>query len=423
MGGNGAQANDNGSAGAQYGSDDDASNSKKTRAVRSKPLWQPLPAVVVAMKEFEDQCNVMLGSGLKVKKGVYPRELDTALQDLDSAVNRFMPGVELNYSGYFESICSPLGGQEVVSLGIVKNSLMRIRLKRVASEARSFMESSQRQLFQVLMEKVAPYTETPTTGTGTGTGAGADGEAGDGAGSNALDAGALSPTKDKGGKDGVAYTHIVKWDIPLRSLLAQAEAAVLTWTSAENRYRKTLTALDKKGLDRDDVGSIDDKTEVLKFLAKVEASFPPATKQGDIATLRKNISTEKNRTKRKSTAAAAAIGDKGLGQGPAPKKARKSMDGVVTGTGSSVEQPSPLPLTGRSSSDGTASYPGIITTAPSPGAVARAPTPRQSFSGKKQREPIFSDEFYKCPPFNMADFQTEEKVVADGWTAAIGKGL
>lgn len=91
----------------------------------------------------------------------------------------------------------------------------------------------------------------------------------------------------------------IRWDLTMKGLLVSLEAAVVLWVKAENTYRRSLTALDKKDMKNTDFIVIDERDSLGHLFKRILGSYPDYCLYTDFITIRKMISIEKSRMKKK----------------------------------------------------------------------------------------------------------------------------
>jgi hypothetical protein len=341
---------------------------KKSRV--AKPDWEPTPSILIAMDAFKREVagTLEVAGAERPKKNVFPRSLDNALCAFDKEVLQSIPNVESRYQGYWEALVDVLGGADMISVGIVKNSLKRLRLKARAEESLHNKEEAIRQLLELLPSKLTKFEPI------------------------------VVPDDDDGGGGGEPSTlpqifeWTCNWDIDTRGLLLAAEKTCDDWVNAENAYRRILTNLDKKGMNQEDTQGLEfkgDKGELVALLRKVEASFPKSCQNSDAACFRKQMNQERNRLSRKKAKAAKAESE-GLGAGQEPG----------TGSAEAAAIPSKSPLS--KSQSAMASSPAKFV-APNTTTAAPAAKPKKE-SAKDNKGPAFSTQFVAPPKFSITDF-------------------
>ena len=324
---------------------------KKLRV--SKALWQPNASIIAALDIFRAQAELLLNQtgGERMKKNVFPRSLDAALHTLDTEVLRSIPNVETHFSGYWEELVSIVGGASMMSVGIIKNSLKRLRLKASVDLALKTKDSRLRALLEFLPTRVTKFDHTSVT--------------------------ANDETASGDGNPPTAFLYSCSWDIEGRGLLVAVERACEEWVTAENAYRKILTNLDKKGLSKEAIEGLDFKSELAALLVKIQQSFPESCQNSDPSCLRKQMNQERNRLKRKEAKASTPTKPKGA-SAEATCAAVPSPAAAVTGIGAS------------SSSAATS-------------AGAQSGSKAESTKADSKR-PILSTLFVAAPKFTLTDF-------------------
>ena len=114
---------------AKSGMPDPKQNSRLRNAmINARHENMPNDKINKALQKFREVLSSALQSGLKLKKGTFPRQLDTQLLALDVIVQSEIPEAEIKHIGYLEAICNLLGGEDNISLQKVKNSLEELGL-------------------------------------------------------------------------------------------------------------------------------------------------------------------------------------------------------------------------------------------------------------------------------------------------------
>jgi len=337
---------------------------KEKKARVAKPDWELTPSILIAMDAFKREVagTLEVAGAERTKKNVFPRSLDSALCVFDKEVIQSIPDVESRYQGYWEALVDVLGGADMISVGIVKNSLKRLRLKARAEESLRNKEDALRQLLELFPSKLTKFEPMVVPDDGGG------GEP-------------FTPPQ--------IFEWTCHWDIDARGLLLAAEKTCDDWVNAENAYRRILTNLDKKGMNQEETQGLEfkgDKGELVALLRKVEASFPKSCQNCDAACFRKQMNQERNRLSRKKAKAAKAESE-GPGPGPEP------------GAGSAAAaSKSPLAKSQDTMASSPTKFAASNTTTAAPAA-----RPKKE-STKDNKGPAFSTQFVALPKFSISDF-------------------
>jgi hypothetical protein len=251
---------------------------KKVPSNKLQMPWIPTAKIRKAFEDFEVAIkNVDLDTSTSKKKE-FPRAYDNELYILDDKVCKEVSNIsDINYNEYCKNIIDILGNSGKMSVllgtGVVKNSLKRVRSKSKVNTARDKKDTSLKILLQALPKRI---TESQ------------------------LNYDSIEGNSDNKNEHSSQFKFTCMWDLECRQYLFEAEKAFIDWVHVENNYRKTLTNVDKRGMEPDDTVVLDMTNQIEIFMQTIEATFPFSCQFGDMASLRKQLSIEKTRLHRKN---------------------------------------------------------------------------------------------------------------------------
>lgn len=328
--------------------------------------------------------------------------------------------------GYHEAVAQALGGEVVPArIGVLLRMLHQVR---ETAKLKDLVNSSLASLKEGLKSRISPYSGPPPGAAATAAAAAATPGNPDSTSPRKTPADKDKDMDKEKDEDETKYTHQIRWDVASRTLLLALESALERWVDSHN---STIDA--RRAAERTIEGDLDsvalDKTaEFTGLLTYLISSCAfAAIKGGDIQSLRRRMTEEKQRLrrikkdeeKRASEAAAAVSAAQRWGAG----ELGSGLD--IPGLGLTTPQVSFAPSLTQSKSStagkksnprdpqATKPKPKLVTTGTHPsGGVALggdsvsapAKKSRSNPSSKKRTEPVLGSDYPKKKVFDAKDF-------------------
>jgi hypothetical protein len=260
----------------------------------------------------------------------------------------------------------------VMSHGVVRNSLLRVRARHDAlTKNRALKQKIEdcQGLLTSRVEKLPPIPISPGPEAGAGAGAGA-----------------ASP----GGAP--EYAFVCKWDVQTRGMLVELDDLSAAWAVAETKYMSHLTNVDKKLQSLTDLAPVTHKEAFADVLASVASVFPSSCRNGDIAALRRMLSTERTRlrSKEKKEKMKGEGGEGATSAATAATAAASPSPGTMkSGSGSSAQNahttgPADVGTSNSNSSSGVSMAKSPKTSGATPRAMSSKQSPSVSSSASSE---------------------------------------
>jgi hypothetical protein len=402
-------------------------------AERKKTPWNPTPNALLALQTFKSSVRVLSFYPLR-RNDPFSPELEKPLLQLDALIRKEQGDTALaRTTGYHEAVAAALGGE--VPIARVAIFLKRLQLKVETDKHKRLLLAAIQELKETLTSKVS-VCAVATTMPGD-----------DGAATAAGDSppkGAAPPTgaAADGDDEKVAYTHQVRWDVVTRTLLVSIEQHVENWLLGENRLRDTPDL----GPKEPPLEKAQELTGIFNHVRDTAFSHLGAgalVKGGDVATMKRRLSEEKQRLKKKEKEAAEqqakrSWGSEALGldqlsssssaTASSSSSAAAAAAAAVVGTPFAFGPQSPSSkkaVSSKSQKKGPSHKPSFVLP-PSDGTSATTDglplTTKKRPAATKKTGPAFGSTYARMCPFDAADFLEESgpsSIEADAGPASV----